>query len=81
MKPVAHFPLNDLHCSISESPRRCAVEGDLYRKGAVVLPDDLDAADRFAAGPLPNSLEAFFAEVRVGQTSGWWFWHWDNPAR
>jgi hypothetical protein len=46
-----------------------AVQGYPDRKTAgYIVPDDLDAANGLAAGPLPNGLEALLSESAVAQS-------------
>jgi|ERR1700722_12032772 hypothetical protein len=64
------------HRTISDSPVCISVQGDTDRKaGRAIVPNDLNAADCLAAGPLSNGLQALFPESSVAHSDRFEFRH------
>jgi hypothetical protein len=55
-----HFTFNDPHCAVGDPVFGIAVYGDPNRKPTIVLTNDLNAANGFTSGPVPDGIKAFF---------------------
>jgi hypothetical protein len=68
--------LNADHRTISDSLVGLSVQGDTDRKaGRAIVPNDLNAADCLAAGPLSNGFQAIFPESPVAHSDCFEFHH------
>jgi hypothetical protein len=66
VKMPALLTLDAGHRTISDSLVCLSVQGDTDRKaGRAIVPNDLNAADCLAAGPLSDGLQALFSESSV----------------
>jgi hypothetical protein len=63
----AAFAFNGTHRAVGEPTIRVTIQGHSNRKPALILPDNLDAGNAFAPGPLPDGIEAFFPQSGVTQ--------------
>ena len=65
MKMTPLLALHESHCTVGKPLFRIAVECHPNGKAAVVLANDLNAADGLAARPVPHGVKAFLAQIGV----------------
>ncbi len=64
METSALLALNSVPSAISNSPFRSSVQSHPNGETAIVLPNDLNAAEGFASRPQSNGIEAPFPQPR-----------------
>jgi hypothetical protein len=76
MKVPSLLALDAGHGPIGQSRIGCSVQGYPNRKAAgSIVSNDLNSGNRFATGPLPYGLKAFFAKRPIVQADRFEFYH------